>query len=52
MPIGTALFEALDRIDLGSVRRLARAMPGNTAHNMTAMLYSMLAGRTLFERAA
>ncbi|WP_281407779.1 hypothetical protein [Mesorhizobium sp. M2E.F.Ca.ET.209.01.1.1] len=42
----------MDRIDLGHVRRLARAMPGSTAHNMAAMLYPMLAGGALFERAA
>lgn len=52
MPIGSALFEAFDRIDLGDVRRLARAMPGNTAHNMAAMLFPMLAGSHLFERKA
>ena len=52
MPIGSAFFEALDRIDLGHVRRLAKAMPGNTAHNMVALLYPMLAGTALFEKVA
>jgi hypothetical protein len=52
MPIGSALFEAFDRIDLGHVRRLARAMPGLTSHNMVALLYPMLAGTTIFEKAA
>ncbi|ESY21423.1 hypothetical protein [Mesorhizobium sp. LNJC394B00] len=52
MPIGSGLFEALDRIDLGHVRRLAKAMPGSTANNMVAMLYPMLAGTALFEKVA
>lgn len=52
MPIGSDLFEAFDRIDLGHVRCMARAMPGSTAHNMAAMLYPMLAGGALFEKAA
>lgn len=52
MPIGSDLFDAFDRMDLGYVRRLARAMPGSTAHNMAAMLYPMLAGGALFEKAA
>jgi hypothetical protein len=52
MPIGSALFDAFDRIDLGHVRRMARAMPGSTAHNMAAMLYPMLASAALFEKEA
>lgn len=52
MPIGSELFDAFDRIDLGHVRRMARAMPGSTAHNMAAMLFPMIAGGALFERAA
>jgi hypothetical protein len=52
MPIGSTLFEAFDKIDLGHVRRLARAMPGSTAHNMVALLFPMLAGTAMFEKAA
>jgi hypothetical protein len=52
IPIGSSLFEAFDRIDLGHVRRLARAMPGSTAHNMVALLFPMLAGTAMFEKAA
>ncbi|KQZ29137.1 hypothetical protein ASD50_18265 [Mesorhizobium sp. Root552] len=52
IPIGSALFEAFDRIDLGHVRRLARAMPGSTKHNMVALLYPMLTGTAMFEKAA
>jgi hypothetical protein len=52
MPIGSALFEAFDRIDLGHVRRMAKAMPGSTANNMVALLYPMLAGTAIFEKAA
>lgn len=52
IPIGSALFEAFDRIDLGHVRRLAKAMPGSTANNMVALLYPILAGITIFEKAA
>ncbi|ESZ17696.1 hypothetical protein X735_09875 [Mesorhizobium sp. L2C085B000] len=52
MPIDSDLFEAFDRVDLGHVRRLARAMPGSTANNMVAMLYPMLAGTSLFEKVA
>lgn len=52
MPVGSALFEAFDRIDLGHVRRLARAMPGSTANNMAALLWPMLAGTEMFRRAA
>ena len=51
-PICSELFDAFDRIDLGHVRRMARAMPGSTAHNMAAMLLPMVAGGALFERAA
>ncbi|ANN59642.1 hypothetical protein A9174_24945 [Mesorhizobium loti NZP2037] len=52
MPIGSALFEAFDRIDLGHVRRMARAMPGLTSNNMVALLYPMLAGTAIFEKVA
>jgi hypothetical protein len=31
---------------------MARAIPGNTAHNMVAMLYPMLAGTIMFEKMA
>jgi hypothetical protein len=52
IPIGSALFEAFDRIDLGHVRRMAKAMPCSTAHNMVTLLYPMLAGTAIFEKAA
>ncbi|MBZ9710478.1 hypothetical protein LB543_27650 [Mesorhizobium sp. ESP7-2] len=52
MPIGSELFDAFDRIDLGHVRRLARVMPGSAAHNMVALLFPMLAGTAMFQKAA
>ncbi|WP_106727246.1 hypothetical protein [Pseudaminobacter soli (ex Li et al. 2025)] len=50
--VDSALFDAFDRIDLGRLRALARALPGNSADVLTGLLYMALDRRDVALRAA
>ena len=50
--VDSHLFDRFDRIDLGRLRQVCRALPGAVAQTMAAMLLGLLHGTSVFERKA